>query len=203
MKRPQTSPTIIHHRQRHLTEVDHLTIACRGDAAGMAAAQMARRWLAARREGTSVVLAPEKGRLLSGSHLAEPAGVILYRLMEELGEAGHLAWPATRRLVRDSPHSRCRHRWRHSVRKVFQHREFGVLEGAKGGNCLNRPLGLIDSCRQSAVMAGARAPVGDRTEGLKASEALTGCVAASAVINHRSYVPDFRTERIRIGQALC
>ena len=133
---------------RH-AEGRHLAIACRGDAAGMAAAQMARRWLAARREGTSVVLTPEKGRLLSGSHLAErarqvgagallsldlgasdeavlpgpatlqidvhrhpanqkatvieavapqaaePAGVVLYRLLGELGEVGHLAWLAT------------------------------------------------------------------------------------------------------------
>ncbi|NIA22468.1 MAG: hypothetical protein GWP05_11005 [Anaerolineaceae bacterium] len=133
-----------------------LVIACRGDAAGMAGARMAARWFADRGEGTSsVLLTPEKDRLLTGRHLAErarqvgagalgalgallaldlgasdeavlpgvatlqidvhrhpanlkatviepaapqtaePAGVVLYRLLGELGEVGHLTWLAT------------------------------------------------------------------------------------------------------------
>jgi hypothetical protein len=49
----------------------HVAIACAADAAGLAAAELARRWLAAR--ATPEIIFPERGRLLIGPALADRA----------------------------------------------------------------------------------------------------------------------------------
>ncbi len=51
----------------------HLVTACAADAAGLAAAELARRWLSARAGATPEIIFPERGRLLIGPALADRA----------------------------------------------------------------------------------------------------------------------------------
>ncbi|MBN2584761.1 MAG: hypothetical protein JXL80_16985 [Planctomycetes bacterium] len=48
-----------------------MAVACRDDAAGLAAAEMARRWFAERGQGPITILTPGKAELLTGARLAE------------------------------------------------------------------------------------------------------------------------------------